>query len=72
MDLRVKNYFEEITRLEKDIAAQVHIEQLFDYIDWIINLPWNDRSVDVIDIVKAKGILDRNHYGMQIVKDKIL
>jgi ATP-dependent Lon protease len=72
LDLRVKNYFEEITRLEKDIAAQVHIEQLFDYIDWIINLPWNDRSVDVIDIVKAKGILDRNHYGMQIVKDKIL
>ncbi len=72
LDLRVKSYFEEIDRLEQDIAAQVHIEQLFDYIDWIVNLPWNERTKDVIDLSKAKEILDRNHFGMQPVKDKIL
>jgi len=72
LDLRVKSYFEEIDRLEQDIAAQVHIEQLFDYIDWIVNLPWNDRTKDVIDLAKAKEMLDRNHFGMQPVKDKIL
>lgn len=72
LDLRVKSYFEEIERLEQDIAAQVHIEQLFDYIDWIVNLPWNERTKDVIDLSKAKEMLDKNHFGMQSVKDKIL
>lgn len=69
---RVNGYFEEIERIQNDIAAQVHIEQLLDYIDWIVNLPWNKRSVDAIDIVKAQEMLNRNHYGMQSVKDKII
>ena len=69
---RVNGYFEEIERIQNDIAAQVHIEQLLDYIDWIVNLPWNKRSIDAIDIVKAQEMLNRNHYGMQSVKDKII
>ncbi len=72
LGLRITGYFEEIERLQNDIAAQVHIEQLLDYIDWIVNLPWNKQSRDVIDIVKAKDMLDKNHYGMQSVKDKII
>jgi ATP-dependent Lon protease len=72
LDLRVKSYFEEIDRLQQDIAAQVHIEQLFDYIDWIVSLPWNERTHDAIDLSKAKEMLDKNHFGMQPVKDKIL
>jgi len=72
LDLRVKSYFEEIDRLQQDIAAQVHIEQLFDYIDWIVNLPWHEKTQDAIELSKAKEMLDHNHYGMQSVKDKIL
>jgi ATP-dependent Lon protease len=72
LDLRVKSYFEEIDRLQQDIAAQVHIEQLFDYIDWIVNLPWNEHTQDAIELSKAKDMLDHNHFGMQPVKDKIL
>ena len=58
LGLRITGYFEEIERLQNDIASQVHIEQLLDYIDWIVNLPWNKRSEDVIDIAKAKDMLD--------------
>lgn len=72
IEMRMSGYFEEIDRLQHDIAAQVHIEQLLDYIDWVVNLPWDKRSVDAIDLVKAKEMLDKNHYGMQSVKDKIL
>ena len=72
LGLRITGYFEEIERIQNDIAAQVHIEQLLDYIDWIVNLPWNKRSVDAIDIVKAQEMLNRNHYGMQSVKDNII
>ncbi len=72
LGVRMTGYFEEIDRLQNDIAAQVHLEQLLDYMDWIANLPWNERTSDAIDLSKAKEMLDRNHYGMQSVKDKIL
>ncbi len=72
LSMRMSGYFEEIERLQNDIAAQVHIEQLLDYIDWIVNLPWNAKSVDAIDIAKATEMLNKNHYGMQSVKDKII
>jgi ATP-dependent Lon protease len=42
------------------------------YIDWIVNLPWNNRSQDNLDINHAKEILNQNHYGLQSAKDKIL
>ncbi len=42
------------------------------YLDFLINLPWNNQSVDCNDILKAKEILDEDHYGLDKVKDRIL
>ena len=42
------------------------------YIDWIVNLPWNKKSEDVLDINKAKAVLDKNHYGLGKIKELIL
>lgn len=72
LEARVISQLEEIERLEHDIAARVHIEQMLQYIDWIVHLPWNDRTEDVLDLEKAKIILEKHHYGLQPVKDRIL
>lgn len=42
------------------------------YLDWIINLPWNKRSDDILDLKHAEEVLNENHYGLQSIKDKIL
>jgi len=42
------------------------------YLDWLVGMPWNKATKDVIDIPRAKKILDRDHYGLQNVKDRIL
>lgn len=42
------------------------------YIDWISSMPWNNRSEDILDIKHAEEILNKNHYGLKPVKDKIL
>ncbi len=42
------------------------------YLDWIINLPWNTRTQDQIDLREAKKILDEDHYGLEKVKDRVL
>lgn len=72
LETRVLGNIEEIERLENDIAARVHVEQMMTYIDWVVSLPWNARTKDVLDLVKAKEILDKNHYGLAPVKERIL
>lgn len=42
------------------------------YIDWIVNLPWQKKTEDILDISKAKQILDKNHYGLENIKQRIL
>jgi ATP-dependent Lon protease len=42
------------------------------YLDWLTSLPWGRFSPDSFDIEKARKILDRDHYGLSDVKDRIL
>lgn len=42
------------------------------YLDWIINLPWNEKTEDKIDVEAAEKVLDEDHYGLQTVKERIL
>ena len=42
------------------------------YLDWLTSLPWGKFSQDSYDLDKAKKILDRDHYGLEDVKDRIL
>lgn len=46
-------------------------EQLARYIKWITSLPWDKKSDDILDLKNAKLILDKNHYGLGIVKERI-
>lgn len=72
METRIGANLEEIERLELDISARVHIEQMLRYIDWVVNLPWNERSKDELDLPNARKILEQHHYGLQPVKERIL
>lgn len=47
-------------------------ENTSSYINWVIGLPWDNASEDILDLVKAKAILDKNHYGLEIIKTRIL
>jgi ATP-dependent Lon protease len=42
------------------------------FIDWIIALPWTERTDDVLDVAHARRVLDEDHYGLEEVKDRIL
>lgn len=42
------------------------------YIDWIVNLPWFTKSQDTLDIKKAKVVLDKNHFGLEKIKQRVL
>lgn len=48
------------------------LDRMYRYIDWIVALPWDKRSKDVLDIAHAKEILDKHHYGLEPLKDRVL
>ena len=42
------------------------------YINWVVGLPWNKRSTDQLNLAKAKEIMDKNHYGLEPLKERVL
>ncbi len=62
----------ELRRLEQmpSLSAEASVSR--NYIDWILQLPWHKESKDRISLVQAERILDRDHYGLQKVKERIL
>ncbi|MFP4039694.1 MAG: endopeptidase La [Desulfosudaceae bacterium] len=42
------------------------------YLDWLVEVPWKHTTKDVLDIKKAKDVLDEDHYGLDKIKDRIL
>ena len=62
----------EIERLEMIPQAAAEYNIAYTYIDWILSVPWNQFSEDRLDIGEAKKILDRDHYGLKDIKERIL
>jgi ATP-dependent Lon protease len=42
------------------------------YLDWLVEMPWSKTTRDTLDIKTAKSALDKDHYGLEKVKDRIL
>jgi ATP-dependent Lon protease len=42
------------------------------FVDWIVSIPWTERTDEVLDVAHARTILDADHYGLDEVKDRIL
>jgi ATP-dependent Lon protease len=42
------------------------------FVDWIVAIPWTERTDEVLDVAHARAILDADHYGLDEVKDRIL
>jgi len=62
----------EIDRLSKMNPASAEYTVGITYLDWIFGLPWNISDPDAIDINKAREVLNRDHYGLDDVKNRIL
>src|SRR5947199_834360 len=62
----------ELGRLERSGREPMEAQVIRTYLEWISELPWNARSDDHLDLRRASGILDEDHYGLQDVKDRVL
>jgi len=62
----------ELNRLEGMSPQSPEYSVIKTYLDWLLELPWNVKSEDQLDITHARIILDEDHYDLQEVKDRII
>lgn len=67
-----KKLLKEVDRLAKMQGSNQEATVIRTYLDTCLDLPWNTFTVDDLDISRAQQILDRDHYGLKKVKDRIL
>jgi ATP-dependent Lon protease len=62
----------ELRRLERTSPQSAEYQVIRTFLEWVIELPWNDRTEDKIDLGLSEEILDEDHYGLEDVKDRVL
>lgn len=63
---------DQLGRLTDSPTFLPEFDRMRKYIDWIITLPWEIRTDDVLDLEKVREILDRSHFGLSEIKDRVL
>ena len=70
---KVRETFErEVRKLERMHPNSPDFSVQLTYVETIVNLPWNEFTKDNFDLKKAQKVLDRDHFGMEKVKDRII
>ena len=62
----------ELKRLNRMSSASSEYTVARTYVDWLVDLPWNEHTKNEIDVPKARKILDEDHFGLKDVKERIL
>ncbi|ALP91135.1 MULTISPECIES: endopeptidase La [Clostridium] len=62
----------ELGRLKNMSSSSAEANVIKTYLDWALDIPWGKYSKESIDIVKARDILNKEHYGLDDVKDRII
>ena len=67
-----KEALKQLSRLEKMHTESSEASIIRNYLDWILDLPWNHSGTDHLDLDHAKKVLDEDHLGLEKVKERIL
>jgi ATP-dependent Lon protease len=62
----------EVGRLSRMSPSAAEYTVTRTYLDWLVTLPWNVLTTEKVDIVKAREVLERDHYDLEKVKERIL
>ncbi|MBL4655122.1 MAG: LON peptidase substrate-binding domain-containing protein, partial [Bacteroidia bacterium] len=67
-----ETFTKELDKLSRMNPAAAEYSVVLNYLELLLDLPWNEFTADRFDLNRAKKVLDRDHYGLDIVKERIL
>jgi ATP-dependent Lon protease len=62
----------ELARLTRSGRESMEGQVIRNYLEWVVELPWNKRSDDNLDLKRATEVLEADHFGLEEVKDRVL
>jgi ATP-dependent Lon protease len=62
----------ELRRLERTSPQSAEYQVIRTFLEWVTELPWNERTEEKIDLARAEEILEEDHHGLEDVKDRVL
>src|SRR3989304_5855215 len=62
---------EQLSKLTSSPTFLPEYDRINRYIEWMTKIPWNLKTQDNLDLVNAKKVLDKNHYGLGEIKDRL-
>lgn len=71
-DYAVEKIEKELNRMSKMAPTSPEAGVIRTYVEWVLDLPWNESTIEPIDLNKAEKILDEDHYGLEKVKERII
>lgn len=67
-----ETFEKEMAKLQRMNPAAMEYSMQINYLDVLIDLPWNEYTVDNFDLKRSKKILDKDHFGLESVKERII
>ena len=71
-DYAIQKIEKELNRMSKMASNSPEAGVIRTYLEWMLDLPWNERTEDEIDLKTAEKVLDEDHYGLEKVKERII
>ena len=71
-DEHKQKLYKDVDRLKKQAFGSAEASVLRNYLDSVLELPWNSETKERVDVAQARKILEKDHYGMEKVKERIL
>ena len=69
----VNDFFQkELSKLQRTNSMSPEYPMLMNYVELLVDLPWSEYSKDNFDLIKAKKVLDADHFGLEKVKERII
>lgn len=73
LGLKLQEFFAQLEiNSQNEETFWLNYQNVSKYIDWVISIPWFNESKDILDLRDAKEKLDKEHYGLDLIKERIL
>ncbi len=69
---KIDDMLTRLSRSAKYGSYSSEFEQVARYLDWVVSIPWETATQDILELGHVKQVLDSHHYGLQELKDRIL
>lgn len=68
---KIKVRLNQLSGLVESSMFLPEYDRISKYIEWVLRIPWESRTTDVLDLARIKSELDTTHYGLESIKDRI-